>query len=204
MNNNSVAISPNYTKSDWDSLNLIPGSDDWNTAIDIFEDRMNGRFFKQIELLEKNEDREVGKFAGFSIIALDCLIIETLEQFYNGEKETKGRHKLAFHAFFQRSITLRAIFNNDLKTGVFYNQIRCGLLHQAQTKKKSLIHIRKEPIIGWVNDRDIEEGILIQRQLFHKEILAVFLNYCSELRNPNNISLRDNFRKKMDDIVSQL
>ncbi|NGM74732.1 hypothetical protein [Sphingobacterium sp. SGL-16] len=200
----AVKISPKYSKSDWDTLNLIHGSKDWNTAVDIFEDRMYGRFFNQIKILENNKDREVGKFAGFAIIALDCLIIETLQQFYNGQKETSGHHSIAFHNFFQKSNDFRAFFTSKRKSYIFYSHIRCGILHQAQTKKKSLIHIRKEPILAWANNNDIEEGILIQRHLFHQEILSVFSNYCNELRNPINTKLRTNFKSKMDYITSQL
>jgi hypothetical protein len=165
---------------------------------------MNGRFFNQIKILENNRDREVGKFAGFAIIALDCLIIETLQQFYNGQKETVGYHSNAFHDFFQRSNVFKAFFTSKNKSNIFYSHIRCGILHQAQTKMKSLIHIRKEPILAWANDNKIKDGILIQRQLFHQEIVLVFTNYCNELRNPINIELRTNFKTKMDYVASLL
>ena len=202
MNTASLKISPKYSKADWDSLNLNYGSKDWNMAVDIFEDRMNGRFFNQIKILEKNKDREVGKFAGFAIIALDCLIIETLQQFYNGQEETPSNHSNAFHDFFQKSNVFKAFFTSKGKTFIFYSHIRCGLLHQAQTKMKSLIHIRNEPILAWANVKKKTDGILVQRQLFHQEIITVFTNYCNELRNPINTMLRTNFKAKMDFITS--
>lgn len=202
MSNKSIKISPRYSNGDWNNLNLNSDSDDWDTAVNIFEDRMNGRFFNQIKILESNKDREAGKFAGFAIIALDCLIIETLQQFYNGLEETIGHHSDSFHDFFQRSNAFKLFFTSKKKSYIFYSHIRCGLLHQAQTKKRSLIHIRKESTLAWVDNKDISQGILIQRQLFHQEILSVFSNYCNELRNPINTRLRANFKSKMIHIIS--
>ena len=60
----------------------------WKTAIDIFEDRVEGRFLKQIEILAGKNDGKIREFSGFAIIALDCLLIETLRQFYRGSKRT--------------------------------------------------------------------------------------------------------------------
>jgi hypothetical protein len=72
--------------------------------------------------------------SGFAVVALDCLLIETLDQFYNGNHETaKGKrrsklffwrkfddpHVAAFHAVFQRSPVLNSIFDTTAKTKVF-------------------------------------------------------------------------------------
>lgn len=207
MNTGSLKISPKYSKADWDELNLTSyASNDWHTAVTIFEDRMNGRFFNQIRLLENNEDREVGIFAGFAIMALDCLLIETLEQFINGRIRTgQGMDADAFYNFFQRSALFAIFFDSLPKAIIFYEQIRCGLLHQAQTKKRSTIHIKNSSkILEWIDDTKHREGISIHRKLFHQEVVQIFKEYCEQLRNPKSMGPRAKFKKKMNHIVSQL
>ena len=73
-------ISPNFKSSKWNELDLrAKDSLDWKVAVDIFEDRIEGRFLKQIEILANKSDRKIREFSGFAIMALDCLLIETLQ-----------------------------------------------------------------------------------------------------------------------------
>ena len=69
--------------------------------------------------------------SGFLMMSVACLLIETLEAFYNGHKKTpNGRG--AFEKFFGHHKHLFANFNDSRVQ--FYKNIRCGLLHQAQTQ----------------------------------------------------------------------
>ncbi len=199
-------ISPKYYASKWLSLNLKEkDSTDWEIAFDIFEDRIAGRFLKQIEILESNEDPEIKYFSGFSIMAIDCLLIETLQQFYNGTKRTgKGQDEKVFHDFFSRSSFFSTFFNEIDKTRIFYNHIRCGILHQAQTKKQSIIHIRgNTPLIEWIDKADYSKGLSINRYEFHKALLEVYEKYLRDLRSTKNLNLRRKFEKKMNIIAKQ-
>jgi hypothetical protein len=201
-----IRISPKYYQRDWHVLSLENiDSPDWNTAIKIFKDRMEGRLLKQIELLDKNPNRKIGVFAGFAIMSLECLFIETLEQFYKGEIETgQGMSKKAFFIFFQRSPIFRRVFDTQDKAAIFYRHIRCGLLHQAQTKKKSTIHIHpNEEMLQWVNPQKIEEGLKIQRKLFHNEVVNIYNSYVEKLRDKRNLDMIRKFKRKMDYIVNQ-
>ena len=67
--------------------------DDWQTAIDIFEDRLRGRYFNYIEVLLDFEFKAKDYHAGFAITALDCLVVETLQQFYDGRDASQGSEK---------------------------------------------------------------------------------------------------------------
>ncbi|MCL6221005.1 hypothetical protein [Zunongwangia pacifica] len=204
MTDKGIKISPKYYKSDWDKLSLNGLNSDWNKAVDIFDDRMKGRFFKQIELLDKNPNRKVGIFAGFAIMALSCLLIETIEQFINGRIRTgQGMDEKAFYDFFQRSPDFSDFFNTQEKADIFYRQIRCGLLHQAQTKRESTIHIKSEKMLQWVDPNDIQKGIKIQRQKFHNEVLKIYENYCFDLRDSRNLNLKNKFKRKMEHIINQ-
>lgn len=206
IQNSDVRISPQFKSSRWVKLDLLAkDSPDWKTAVDIFEDRIEGRFLKQIEILADNKDRNIREFSGFAIMALDCLLIETLQQFCRGSKRTgKDQDDVMFHDFFQRTPEFSAFFDTLAKTNVFYNQIRCGILHQAQTKKRSIIHIKYgSPLAAWIDMNDPLQGISINRALFHKAVLKVYTSYVAQLRSNNHLNLRRKFEKKMNIIVSQ-
>lgn len=217
-----IRISPKYRQSDWTDLDLnSKNKNDWNIAVSIFKDRFDGRYFNQIEALESAKEDNVRMFSGFTIMSIACLLIETLEQFYNGSintsrkittdtktnalKDTKvSNDAYAFHSFFQRSEKFKIFFDTPIKSNVFYKTIRCGLLHNGQTKRKSTIHIRKnEPILKWVNEEDIEEGIFINRKKFLAEVKIIYSEYIKKL---NELDLNYNkkyFLKKMNIIASQ-
>jgi hypothetical protein len=87
---------------------------------------------------------------GFAILALCCLLIETLQTFRDGKpKQTaphncptpdKCVHKIsgtnqAFEAFLQRrGSAFEGAFENDLASK-FVNGVRNGIFHDAETRK---------------------------------------------------------------------
>ncbi len=224
-----IKISPTFFQKDWTDLDLSKNNiENWSKAIEIFKDRIEGRYFKQIEVLDENKDRNIGLFSGFAIMSLTCLLIETIEQFWTGNIETSRKSKtgkkenrltkllsppknevsndaLIFFSFFQRSENLKSFFDTIEKANIFYTKIRCGLLHQGQTKGKSLIHIRtSDPLLMWIDENKIEEGLSIQRRLFVKEVRSVYEKYTAELENSNNLNFRrQTLEKKMKYIVQQ-
>ena len=190
-----MKISPKYNVSHWIQAR---DTEDWQRMVGIFNDRLEGRFLEPIRLIAV--DNSIGEFSGFSIMSLDCLIIETLEQFYNGNDETKGYHKIAFRDFFRRSPYFQDLKTNK-KAEIFYSHFRCGLLHQAQTKNKSLIKIgEKLPMVSAVST-NIGEGLVINREKFHEAIENEIKQYI-ELLKSGEEDLRANFVKKMNYICN--
>jgi hypothetical protein len=87
-------------------------------------------------LVERFQERyfepttEYRKRHGFTLMAVGCLVIEALECFYEGEPDSKGKSRAMFERFFKRETGLECFGGgNDW----FYKQIRCGILHQAET-----------------------------------------------------------------------
>ncbi|MFH0783008.1 MAG: hypothetical protein V2B20_13815 [Pseudomonadota bacterium] len=192
----NISISPQYRVVDW-----VTARDsnpfDWVLATNIFFDRINGRFLKPIDLI--SSDKTINEFCGFSTMAIDCLLVETLYQFYNGIDETSGRHDMAFWKFFRESDFFKTEFIRR-KAFIFYGHFRCGILHQAQTKNKSIIRINRDKMIEYVNPADPSSGLVVDRKRFHKAITDEISSYIDKLKStaPENKNIQNNFIKKMN------
>lgn len=187
-------ISKKYKSSDWLSLGIVDTNDkNWDKAADIIKDRFDSRFFSHITLIEKKE------FSGFLIMSIDCLIIETLMQFYLGVSDTEEaypRNQMkAFEDFFEHSSHFSADFDTPDKRREFYRQFRCGLLHQAEVKKKSLIKISQPDLLTLVNNNP-SEGLIINRKKFHEKLLLEFNDYLEKLKNNQTNFKGENIRDK--------
>jgi hypothetical protein len=194
LNLGDVSISPRFRKSNWQNA---VDQDDWTKRVEIFEDRIEGRFLKPVRLIA--DDNELCEFAGFSILALDCLIVETLNQFYSGIDETTGNHSKAFWEFFKKSPFFKDHFSKKTAE-IFYSHFRCGLLHQAQTKKKSVVRMDQDAMIQPVDNDDVSLGLIVDRTKFHEALENEIADYRKKLivGGEENAELRDNFVKKMN------
>lgn len=203
---NKMKISPNYYDLDWNALNLSRDySSDWITGAKIVKDRIHGRYLAQIDFLENNLDLNIWEYSGFLIMAIDCMVIETLNQFHLGIEDTnqvyRGRNKESYRDFFRRSEFFNDHFDDD-KSFIFYKHVRNGLVHQAQTKKSSLINLRESEMIKQVNPVDIEDGIIVNRRMFHRALVNEFNSYIENLVDNNSIydDLREKCIEKMKTI----
>lgn len=168
---------------------------EWETAINVFEDRIYGRFLNFISMIERK------RYAGFAVMALDCLLIETLQQFFDGKDES-ARSGASFRRFLTTS-SFQPFFGNDQTdkglAGIFYNQVRCGILHMAEVKTSSKLTIKEtEPIVRLSDD---QRGIVVNRRLFHQQLLYEYNQYLSCLRaSPIQYGIQPwkNFMTKMD------
>jgi len=182
-----MRISPRYTSTDWKRI-TFEKDDDWRLAVDIFKDRIRERFLDPIDRIEKCQ------YAGFAVLALDCLLIEMLQQFREGVIRTpSGKSKL----FFIRFLTETG-FSNDFdrrRAELFYRQIRCGILHQAEVRGSSKVLVSDNaPMVSYSGD---QKGLVVNRKFFHEQLLDEFKKYTKELLEPVNDNLRDKFRIKM-------
>lgn len=199
LNLDDISISPKYRSSHWQKAHA---DSDWDSMVEIFRDRIESRFLKPIRLIAEHHD--IGEFSGFSILALDCLIIETLNQFYSGLDETAGAHNKAFWNFFKSSEFFKNHFSRK-KAFTFYSHYRCGILHQAQTKRKSVVRIDQKTMIQSV-EGNISEGLIVDRSKFHEAVENEISSYMERLKRggEENAELRSNFVKKMNIICSEL
>ncbi len=197
-------IAPKYYAEDWRKLDLRrPESPNWSKAVDIFDNRIYGRFLAPVDAIANHHDAMIRWFSGFTIIAIDCLLIETLYQFYNGVDETNIDHQKAFWHFFRDSAHFKPHFTRK-KAYKFYTHFRCGILHQAQTKIKSKIRLFQDTMVQLIDPNDIDQGLIIDREKFHQALHDEINDYMTKLRNPKtpeDHAIRKKFVRKMSYII---
>jgi len=232
-----VQICRGFTDEQWKMLRTRLDEGDeaaWTCAIEVFERRIKERFVSCIDTLMEADSKlsvsiapgapadcstlpdDGGKrvvVPGFSMMALCCLLAETLQGF----RETSPAKPAAvgpctyptgqcikpsttdqFREFLRRP-AFRNEFDDEKVAKKFVNGVRNGIFHEAETR-------------GWVIQRDRPEGhILVQkgkryalnRSEFYKALKTEFDLYVKDLRDPANSQLRSRFVKKMTDIAKE-
>jgi len=127
---------------------------------------------------------------GFCTMAVSCLMIEALESFWCGWPDTEHRSQLAFCQFFQRTPALSAFFGFVPQ---FYKNVRCGILHQAETTG------------GWHIERQGElfepKMLTINATKFHAEVGESLSAHARLLISSDwDSELWTNFRNKMKQV----
>lgn len=138
-----MKIAGDLTIEDWKTLqnNLdVNNNDFWTKAFEYFDKRMATRYLNPINYISKMKSND-GE--GFAVMNLQCSLIETIESFINGWLFDKNniwndrqnikiegfKNYHIFNSFFEKRKPFDIIDGNS-----FYQSVRCGLLHETQTK----------------------------------------------------------------------
>lgn len=198
----TLKIAPQYKVADWERLALDPAkpaSPDWQKAVDMFSDRIAGRFFAPADQLLAAQ-KDGGQTFGFAILAIDCLVIETLQGFREGVVNHTGQSKKLFVNFLKDwdlfKICLPQGGDADALAREVYGDCRCALLHSGSTQGFRVG--TSGPAFAYESGRLAK----INRTKFHKGLREEFDAYLAALLETDNAGLRKNFRKKMDAICS--
>ncbi len=188
---------------DLDKINIDEFvNEEMKPLINLFWQRFDNRYFNQIKILEQNSEKKIRNNCGFLMTSIDCILIETLEQFYNGTDESKMKTQKVFQNFFSRSKELKQIIKTQKDAGKFAGFVRSGLIHQSKTKNETKINKKEStPILAWIDEANKNKGFLINRSLFHKHVRQEFENYINKLKIKEEKKLRENFIKKMKTII---
>jgi len=152
--------------------------------IKFFEERIKERY---IQPFDGNNNKN-----GFIMMASACLMIESLESFWQGWKKSPNS-ALAFCQFFSRNPRFDAIRG---LTQEFYKNVRCGIMHQGETTD------------GWHIRRDKSELFEVQTKTvdatkFLKEMENALNDYCKILESePWDGEVWKRFRKKMNNVCN--
>lgn len=109
-----------------------------DSLVKLIHHRFNNRYVKHVQGID----------SGFLKMAVACLMIETLESFRQGRKDTKGKSEKMFKDFFLSEEKFFPGFK-DISSD-FYSSIRCGILHQAETTNAWRI-LRKDALLDKTN-----------------------------------------------------
>jgi len=203
MYHGEIYIAPNYTleecKRIFRTLNAFSTTNEWCIATDILIDRMNAGFFDAINLLSDQCDDRRGHNLSFSIMALNCLLIETLQQFYEGNDTTPGGNEVAFKRFFDRSPHFHRYFNGTI-SNQFYSNVRCGILHQAQTKRNVALEFNGDIM---VQHKGRPRWLVFNTKAISHALHNEFVDYIERLKSDSELELRHNFVRKMRFIVQK-
>jgi hypothetical protein len=180
---------------------------DWNTAFGLLWERITTRFLNPIDwIIEKR----INKGEGFSVVALQCILIEFLEAFYQGKIYTTSRNpqpfeynssKKLFSDFLLGHKPFSEYFKERKNANGFFDNIRCGLIHEAATKETSRINTAnnapsQDAIVSF--EADDPTNMRIYRENFSKAILKYIDSYKQELLV--NKEAQRSFIRKWDDI----
>ena len=190
-----MKVAANFEATDWAGLRarLTSGAADaWKEAVSLLRARICGRYLDQArQLLGRSH-------SGFAILAIDCAVVEALEQFRRGEKETPRRKGKEFFRDFLTQTRFGKHFS-VAAAELFYETIRCGILHQAETKADSLVK-KKTSAQFVVQQSPTGKGLIINAIRFHAELEAALDDYAEALLE-GHAQLRANFIAKMNYIA---
>jgi hypothetical protein len=171
----------------------------WSKKPEFIRRRLFERYIDPVKALDCHPDTKRLK-NGFYIMAVSCLLIETLVSYWRGWETTEphkdaaarqvpGKSREAFRIFFHEEGRFAEFQGTE-----FYKRIRCGILHQGEATG------------GWTISR---EGSLfdgtseVNATKFHNKLAAAIRDYESNLKNPlPGSSLRNNFDKKMKAVIA--
>lgn len=185
----SVKIDPNLVElaSNFTVAQYIKacGSEDRNTIADALHRRFTERYVNPVAPGVPNQTH------GFTVMAVSCLMIESLQSFREGWKDSNGKSQEAFTRFFDTH-NLFHCFRGKMARSFWVN-IRCGILHQAETTGGWKITRKKDaPLFD-------HSTCTISASLFLENLRAALKQFCDELKAEAWNSQRwKNVRAKMD------
>jgi hypothetical protein len=187
---NALRISPLYTSLDWEALD--PNNlEDWPKAAEVVRDRLEGRFLRFANSCLED------KYSGFVVLAIDCLLAETIQQFKDGVTDGQGKSKKLVKKFLTGP-RFQPDFDADAREA-FYLDIRCGLLHQAEAKSMWLIR-RKQPAL--LQKVAGGQGYIVDVELFHAALQSSMADYLELISEPASSLARTHLWNKMNQICS--
>ncbi len=148
MPSDDTRIAGTKTVADWKRTKLLlengNNKSNWDNAYnDFLLKRLHTRYFAPIKAIEDMKS-SVGE--GFAIVTLHCSLIEFLAALVKGENfQDKKKSELAEHEYgrsesknlFCEFLTSHNPFScmfTEEQAKDFYGNVRCGLLHEAQTR----------------------------------------------------------------------
>lgn len=180
---------------------------------DFFFDRFYVRYLKPFEF-ENTEYIKTHK-NGFAIMTSCCLLIETFVSFTNSEfKDTKNKSERSFGYFFLKNKEFNSFSKGGLdlskyekqtdkylnNKGIpkdFYSNVRCGILHNGETKNNWKI-LRKGELFD-------EKNKSINATKFMNNLVTVIKQFQDKLLNSdfNNDEIWKTYKARLEYLIEK-
>jgi hypothetical protein len=184
-----MKLSPQYTDAQWKAA--FGGHEDWKTAIDILKDRIEGRWLTWADQILD------AQYSGFAVLALDCIVLESIWGFMNG-KSIPRKHE---QQVYREMLAHPRLGWNDTESDSFREFVRNGLMHDAETRNQWIVEqtIPTNSII----EKRTSGGYVINRTMFHQALKATFEDWIAQLRAGSDVALLRNMRDRMNQIIAK-
>lgn len=200
-------IAGSKTKLDWisqrDKLATLSSEKLWKDTFDDFlMERLKTRYFNPICLLQKQKT-EHGE--GFAIVSIQCAVIEFLAAlkigknyvFSSNKNSNCGSHEYTsssklFEDFLTKEPPFKETLGSSGSAKLFYQEVRCALLHEAMTKGGWKILARGEHAID-------PKKKIVNRDMLQDAIGEYLKRYEAELIKCN--ALQEAFIRKFDHLA---
>lgn len=198
----TTEIASKFTVGDYDKLRprLDPTNPQaegaWPEAIKVLRRRIEERFLSPVDQLIGGSS-PTPSVPGFAILALDCLLIDTIQSFREG-RVTTGEVSPArsFKDFLKNSSRFRDFNSEDREK--FFHYVRNGLLHNGETRGDWKVRADTATMLT----RADSGTRTINRTLFHRAIVEEFEEYCA-LLGTGQTAVREKFLRRMDAICGR-
>jgi hypothetical protein len=201
-----AAVAPQSVPKDWPSIKTTLGNASteqlWAAVSDVvLRGRLNRLYFDPIHRLTR-EPGERGQGEGFAILTIQCSVLEFLAalrkgwSFRHGHKHQGrdnyyGNSKLLYTTFLREEQPFAASFTTQNRSDDFYTDVRCGLVHEGQTKNSWRIWRGQpsDPLIDF-------EKKAVYRDVMQRQIESYLDRYCLELTSSSELQAA--FIRKFD------
>ena len=212
-----MKIAGKWTANDWHDIKteLNSANPPWEIAFtNFFLTRLETRYLNPIHLIQTRREN-TGE--GFSIVSLQCALIEFLQttrdginfDYSNGTSYSKackgtknythsGGSKKIFAEFLQNQEPFNSYFDSKEKAEDFFSNVRCSLLHEARTTGNWRIKAKSKGS----ETIKVEDGItFLQRDHFQRDLEAYIWRYKNELLS--DTTLQEAFIRKFNALCVQ-
>jgi hypothetical protein len=179
----------------------VPGPN-WQIAFDVIHDRIDTRFLEPTRLLIGSRY----EYAGFAVLALDAVVIETIQRLRKGLRSVEGESRNLVTEFLRTAPGFSRYFPPDGHVPArecpctpcdFYRNVRSGVTHDGETHNGWLVRYGGSELL-------VERGgvRLLDRNLFHRAVETEFESYLNDLAQSRNALLRAHLKAALDGICS--
>ena len=166
----------------------------WVEVLSALSRRIAERFLRPMhDLARFDRQDELPNRPGFAILALDCLLIDTIQSFREGRVGTGEVSPAHSFRMFLSSERFRDFTSTDRKD--FFHYVRNGILHNGETRKNWKVRIDTTRLL----ERTATTRT-INRRLFHAAVIREWRDLHHELTCGKS-DTRTHFLRRMDSMA---